>query len=187
MALEIDAGNPYALAHWAHWQLWQGGELAEAQKQFALALASGRQREYVRKMQLAAFQNSRSEEADAEFLRMVNDMRKNKESINENTRNHLINRYYFSCNWEDSRFRKLLGAVPATEQLQLFRELFYSKDFVESKELTRDACYATLLEAAGRKEEALKAWATLRENYLNVGGSVFNRSEAARKRLLLGR
>ena len=182
-ALQIDPTNPYAHVYWAHWQLWQGGNLAEAQRHFADAIASGREREYVRSIQLAALLNSRSEETEAEFLRVVNEMRKNKEKIEDKIRNHLYSIYYFSCKWEDARFQKLVAAVPAAEQLRLFRELFYVNNFDASKYLTRDACYATLLEAAGRKEEALKKWMILREKYPDAGSSVFNRSEAAMKRL----
>ncbi|GEO05928.1 hypothetical protein AAE02nite_35920 [Adhaeribacter aerolatus] len=182
-ALQIDPSNPYAHVYWAHWLMWHGGELAEAKPHFRAALAAGRKREYVRNIQIAALLNARSDENEAEFLRVVNDMRKNNEPIDDKIRNQLYSIYYFSCDWEDSRFRKFLAVVPANEQIQLFRLLFYASDFNQGRELSRDACYATLLEAAGRQEDALNVWLTLREKYPNAGTSITNRSEAARKRL----
>ena len=186
-ALQIDPANPYAHVYWAHWLMWQKGELAEAKPHFQAALASGRKREYVRSIQIAALLNARTDENEAEFLRVVNDMRKNKEEISDHIRSKLFSIYYFSCDWEDSRFRKLLAAVPANQQIQLFRQLFYEQNFDNWRKLSRDACFATLLEAAGRQEEALQAWLTLQKNNPDLGFTLTNRSEAAIKRLSASR
>jgi hypothetical protein len=70
-ALEIDPMNPYAHAHWGHWSLWRREQTDEARRHFSTALGAGRAREYVRKIQLAAWKNVRD---DGEFLKVINDM-----------------------------------------------------------------------------------------------------------------
>jgi hypothetical protein len=54
-ALALDPKNPYAHAFWGHWILWEHGPLAEAQKQFTGAIASGRDRAFVRYIELTAY------------------------------------------------------------------------------------------------------------------------------------
>jgi hypothetical protein len=185
-ALEIDSANPYAHAHWGHWRLWRRETLADAKRHFSAALASGRARDYVRKIQLAALKNF-GEEGEGEFLAVVNDMRKNNEKIDSRTRSDVYSIYYFAFNRGD-RLQKLLAAVPATEQLATFRALFYDMDFDESKRLSREAYLATLQEAAGQREEALRTWLALRSSLpANEAGSLVAGADAAIKRLSLRR
>ena len=54
-AVAIDAGNPFAHAHWGHLLMWQHGSADEAARHFAEGVASGRERAYVRRLQLTAF------------------------------------------------------------------------------------------------------------------------------------
>jgi tetratricopeptide (TPR) repeat protein len=184
-ALEIDPANPYAHAYWGHWKLWRGGKLEAARQHFSAAIASGRAGNYVRRIQLAALKNLQSEQGDAEFLAVVNEMRKNKEKIDSQVRNDVFAIYYFAFSSNrDDRFRNLLTAVPAAEQLATFRALFYDNDFDEGKRLSRDSYLASLLEAAGQREEALRIWLTLRQG-LPAGerSALGDRAAAALKRL----
>jgi hypothetical protein len=184
-ALEIDPANPYAHAHWGHWKLWTGEKLEEARQHFSTALASGRSRDYVRKIQLAALQNLGAG-GDGEFLTVVNDMRKNNEKIDPQTRKHLDSIYYVACSrrYDADHLTKLFTAVPATEQLATFQALFYGAHNEEGRSPVRDACLATLLEAAGQREEALRIWLALRQSFSpNDSGSLVDRAQDAIKRL----
>lgn len=166
-ALEIDPTNPYAHAHWGHWNLWRSEKkMEEARGHFSAAIAVGRARGYVRKIQLAAWKNLRGE-GNGEFLKVVNDMRKNNETIELQNRSDLYSIYSFACaaRYDADGFAKLTASVPATEQLATFRALFYGEDFDESRRPGRDVCLATLLEAAGQKDEALQTWLTLRQKF----------------------
>jgi hypothetical protein len=58
-AVKKDPNNPYAQAMWGHWILWNRGPLADAEQHFSSALASNRQRAFVRQLQLAALMNGR--------------------------------------------------------------------------------------------------------------------------------
>src|SRR6266536_152757 len=56
-AMAVDSQNVYAHAMLAHWILWNGGTLEDANLHFAAALRSGRERPYVRRLQTAAVEN----------------------------------------------------------------------------------------------------------------------------------
>ncbi len=197
LALEIDPANPYAHAHWGHWQFWRRENIEDAKAHFSAALASGRARDYVRKMQLAAAKNL-GPDGDATFLAAINDMRKNNEPIAAQTRTDLYSIYHFTCasRFDAERFEKLLTAVPAAEQIATFRALFYglpaqagehADDFDQWKRPGRDACLAALLEAAGQPEEALQIWQQLFQTWPAEGsGSLGDRAREAIKRLSPG-
>ena len=55
------------------------GSLADAQEQFKRALASGKERLYVRQLQIAALLYYPDERFEEEVMRVVNDMRLNRE------------------------------------------------------------------------------------------------------------
>jgi tetratricopeptide (TPR) repeat protein len=182
-SLETDANNPYGHVHWGHWLIWEGRNLEEGTKHFSAAVASGRALPYVRRIQLAALENARSETADGEFLRAVNDMRKNQEPVDATTRADLHSRYYFALNSAEA-FQRFIAAVPPVEQIATMRALFYEADFDPSKVPVREAALATLQEAAGLPDEALQTWLTLHSGLsADSYGTVMARADAAIKRL----
>lgn len=190
-AVEIDSVNPYAHAYWGHWKLWRREGLAEARPHFSAALASGRVRDYVRRLQLAALKNLGSE-GEGEFLAVVNDMRKNNEKFDAQIRHEIFSIYSFTCayRYDAGRLAKLLAALPATEQLATFRALFYDEhdeEFDEGKRPGCDACLATLLVAAGQPEEALRIWQALSETFPPEDGGLGDRSREAIKNLSASR
>jgi len=181
-ALEIDPANPYAHAQWGHWMIWRREtSLEEAKRHFSAALASGRAREYVRKIQLAAFQNL-GMDGEGDYLGVINEMRRNNEKIDLPTRNRMFAIYTYSCRYGDERFQRLLSAVPATEQLVTFRALFYDENLEEERRWDREGCLAALTEAAGDREEALRLWVALRQHYSSPGTRQRD-ADAAIKRL----
>lgn len=187
-AVGIDSTNPYAHALWGHWILWRRKNPDDAKQHFAAALASGRVREYVRSIQLVAFRNFGSD-GEGEFLAAINDMRKNGEKIDAPASRDLRSIYSFTCSnrYDADRFAKLLAAVPATEQLATFQALFcgsHDEDFDQWSRPGRDACLATLLEAAGQREEALRIWQALHKSFPpKDGSSLAVRAQEAIKRL----
>jgi len=82
-ALEIDPQNVYANTMLAHWLIWKGEPLSAARPYFEAAIASGKERPFVRTFQLAAVRNRNDDAADAELIRVVNSMRQQNETPDE--------------------------------------------------------------------------------------------------------
>lgn len=166
-ALRADPANPYALAYLGHWELWNGSQGLEAAKRhFAAALAAqSRARTYVRTLQLAALQDNGNDQCDDELLRVVNDMQKHHEPVDERTRTSVFAVYYFTfSHGDDNSIRSLLMAVPPAEQLTIFRALFFNPNFDKSKIPNRQGYLAFLQEAARQDEQSGQTLLALRSS-----------------------
>ncbi len=84
--------------------------LAAADRHCAAALASGRQHDFVRRLQLAALRNYSSLEVEDALLRAVDEMRRNGEVIDDGTRDYLFRIYRAAFN-SDLHLRRVLGAL----------------------------------------------------------------------------
>jgi len=186
-ALQLDSGNPYAHANLGHWILWSRGSLEAANNSFAAGLKSGRARDYVRMMQIAALQNARSEAADAEILRLANEMRRDRESVPERLRDRVFSIYSSAFGRDEAATQALLAALPPAEQLETFQSLFYEHDFDPSKRPTRELSLAALQEAAGRRDDALRTLQSLRSEAASSGSGTLTRVVDARIARLSGR
>jgi hypothetical protein len=135
-------------------------------------------------MQIAALQNHRNVEADTEILRVVNEMRKNKESIDAGTRARVFSIYAVACGGYAAAEAKLLLAVPPIEHLEMFQSLFYDQDFDPSKRPGREVCLAALYEAAGRPGDALRTLQAVRSGLsATASGGLVRAVEAGIARL----
>ena len=187
-ALAVDAGNPYAHAFLGHFLEQQHEPMDKVMAEFASALAANRARPFVRRLQLAAVSN-RAWDGYPMLVAVVNDMRKHSEMIDDDTRHDLYGAYTFACGFKQDAddMKAILDVTPAAEQLTTFQALFYdaSRPTGDGEPRTSlDACLATLQEAAGHRDEALKTWQALHQT---VSGHDVNglaaRSDAAIKRL----
>jgi hypothetical protein len=182
-AVAIDATNPYANVYWGHWILWNHGSLGDSTERFTAALASNRARADVRHFQLAALANVRSDDTEAVWWRVVNDMRKSAETLEPSTRGDMYAKYYFALN-DDAQMQKVLAAVPAAEHVELQRMLLQSDGLEQSRKRTLTAVMAITLEAAGQRDEALTTWRSLQsETRPDPNSTLTDRANAAIKRL----
>lgn len=159
-AIAIDAANPFAHASLGHLILWRRGSADEASAHFAKALATGREREYVRRMQLASFMNYSSPGTEAGLLRAVDEMRRNSEPIDESTRRYLFGIYFHAFN-SPEQLQRLVEAIPPADHIATMRALYFGPDFDPSRVLLRDAMIALLQEAAAQPAEALATWKSI--------------------------
>ena len=182
-ALDIDPTNPFAHAHWGHLIMWRRGSVDEASRHFTAAVSSGRERPYVRRIQLAAFRLYGSAETERALLHAVDDMRRNNEPIDPSTRRDVFYTYYSAFNSEE-QLQRVLGILPPAEHIAMIRALFSGPDFDQSRAPLRDATVAMLQEAAGLPDESAATWRAVRAA-LSAGGDrrVANRADAAIKRL----
>ena len=187
-ALVEDAANPYAHAFLGHWIVWSGGSIDEAMTEFKAAVAANRARPLVRRVERAALKR-RGQSADPALVAVATEMRQNGEQVDDSLRSDIDALYYFACGTRDNveGMRPLLAVVPASEQVVTYRRLFYDRagrSLDASPGPQRDACLATLLEAAGQRQDALSVWRRLRtEIGVNSGHALKPRADAAIKRL----
>jgi len=182
-AVAADAGNPYANVFWGHWILWNHGPIREANERFDAALSTDRARAAVRTFQLAAFTNSHSDDYEAAWVRVVDDMRVRGERISTKTWHDLYGLYYFAFD-DPSLLRSMLDGVPPDRQLALEHELLRSGELTPAQKLVTKGVAGLTLEAASKKEEALVAWRELLAEVSGDPRSTLNDSaRAAIKRL----
>ena len=182
-ALAIDPANPFAHAHWGHWIMWRRGSVEEARRHFSAAVAAGRERPYVRRIQLAALRLYGSAETESALLRAVDEIRRNNEPIDPSPRRDVFYIYYSAFNSEES-LQRVLGILPPAEHLATIRALFFEPDFDHTRAPLRDAIVALLQEAAGSRDESLATWRAVRAELPRGGDSrVADRADAAIARL----
>ena len=176
-AVAIDPMNPFAQAHWGHWIVWQRGPMADATPHFAAAVASNRERVYVRRIQLASFRLYGSADADAALIHTADEMRRNNEPIDASTRRDVFSIYYSAFNSEE-QLRRVRGILPPADHITFIRALFTGPDFDASRVPLRDATVAMLQEDAGLRDDALKTWQAVRAALPPGGGDTRVRTRA---------
>jgi len=182
-ALDIDPANPFAHAHWGHWILWRRGSFEDASRHFAAAVASGRARPYVRRIQLAAFGLYDSPDTETALLRTVDEMRRDDETIDARTRRDLYSIYYSAFS-SDQDLQRVLQVIPPAEHIKTIRALFFEPDSDPARAPLRDATLAMLQEAAGLRDESIVTWRAVRASLPPGGDSrLARRADAAIARL----
>ena len=183
-ALAVDSLNAYAHTMLAHWMLWNGADLDEANRHFAAALRSGRERAYVRRLQLAALANRRDAAGSLEMLRVANDMRKGGEPMGDDGRDRLWDAYYDRIVASAPAKSTGLPAVPPAEQVATYRWVFENTGYVESKGYLYEYLLARLQDAAGQDAEALATYRSVRSKTpANVLGRIRGPVDSAIVRL----
>jgi hypothetical protein len=188
-ALAQDPDNPYANAMWGHWILWQHGSLAEAQARFHHAHSSGREREYVRSLQIAALLLFADAPRQFEAMRVANEMRGNGEPVPTNDAERRI----WSKYWNLYSLHLLGGAqkevflaiLPPAEHLATFRWLFPESQMPPDKLHLWVLFLATFQELNGERLAARSSYAALRSELLSqrASGRLLEQTEEGLRRL----
>jgi hypothetical protein len=178
-----DKNNPYAEAMWGHWILWNHGKLSDASQHFSSALTSGRQRDFVRRLQFAALSDCPSNECEEEIIRVANDVRKEHGTADAGTADKIFFIYYTRVLRSNPMSNPFLHVLAPGEQIATFHWLFDSIDFDEWKSLERTCYLAMLQEVAGQREEALANYRAVRAKLAKRPGSLLDAADAGIKRL----
>jgi hypothetical protein len=153
-ALQDDSPNVFGHAMWAHWLLLhpsdQPGQRDEALAHFDAALQSGRERPFVRTLQLGAMVTSESGAADA--LRVLDQMRQGGEALEADRRSRIWSHLYGRAYREDDA-RRLLAALPPEDGLKTFLWLFPQAPNATQRDLWR-LVQGLLLTHAGQAAQA---------------------------------
>jgi hypothetical protein len=161
-ALVEDPSNVYAHAMWAHNILFRGGPLESAKQHFASALASGRERPYVRDLQFAAMLNIMESPTQIEAARIAGEMRKSGEEIDERLRERLWTYVYYSALLSESRRMSFMAGMRDADGPATFRWLYPENQVREDRRNLWRFFLASLEQAAGEREAALARYEALR-------------------------
>jgi len=174
-AIDADPGNVYAHAMWAFEILRSRGPSTQAKEHFAKALASGRDRPYVRHLQISGWLWRRDDDSDEEVIRVANEIRLNREpmpagDVSRSDTSRLWNVYYLRLisRRPDASF---LAAVPAADHLATFRWLFPETEVAPDKRHLYLFMLATLEEHAGQRAQALATFQALRRTFDGKAGT----------------
>jgi hypothetical protein len=188
-ALEQDADNPFANAMWGHWILWQRGSLAEAQAHFTRALSSGRERAFVRQLQLAALTLYSDAPLQFEAVRVANEMRGNQEPPPTNDQERRVWSEYWDIYYDHiangHEKEAFLAALPPADHLATFRWLFPESQVPRDKLQLWVLFLATFQERNGERAAARSNYESLRADLTSqhLSGTLLTQAEAGLRRV----
>jgi hypothetical protein len=164
-ALEIDSSNVYANAMLGNWLLQTNGSMRDAFSHFATAVQGGMERPWVRTMQLGGLIYNGDPQARAELVRVVNDMRKNDESMDDGDKGRILSYNYNISPYRSEELSMSLSAVPPDEAWATYQwlddvEMIEPRD-VDMQQLRREYIHVSLLELSGQKQKALSQYKSL--------------------------
>jgi len=189
-AFEVDPGNVFAHTMLAHHLARASGAINDIRSQFSAALASGRERGFVRHYQFAALLYYHSPQSEEEAIRVADDMRRNSEPMagadkNDYQRWQLWNVYYDRVIRGNDK-AAFLSALPPRDHLATFRWLFPEDSVPDDKRNLYLFMLATFEEGNGQQTEALKAYRAVQDALAGqgaVGGPLVDATAASIKRL----
>ena len=163
-ALQIDPSNVFAHAMLGNWIMQTGGDTVEALMHFQRALERNKARAFVRRLQLGVLVYPRDPETRLALIRLVNEMRRNRESIDDRERSRILTAYDPTVNSAEE-LSESLSAVPPDEAWATYLWLetrSTDRDQSDHTRLQRDFVHASIVEIEHDRENALRAFEKLR-------------------------
>lgn len=186
-ALQTDPSNVYANAMLGNWMMQTGGSTEEAQKHFRSAVETNRARPLVRQMELGVLVYPEDTETRVALIRLANEMRRNGEPIEDHERGRILSAYDPTVNSE-AEIAQALSAVPPDDAWATY--LWLDPKSTEHgtsdyKRVQADFIHASIMEEAGKRDDALKAFQTLQEELKERGynGRISTYTDKAVQRL----
>jgi hypothetical protein len=187
-ALAQEPSNVFAHAMWGHRIMVKRGPIDEAKQHFAAAVASGRERPFVRSFQFAAMLYFREPAGQIEAARIANDMRKSGEAMDPALRERLWTDVYYDALLSLlSRDRRegFLSAMRDKDNAATFRWLYPEDQVRPDRSKLWRFFMASLDEAAGERTAARLRFESLRADLERErsSGPMLDETIAAIKRL----
>ncbi len=183
-ALAIDPNNVYANAMLANILIKLHEDLPQAQPYMAAALASGKERVLVRRLQIGALlMRTGMSGSCAEFVRVANQMGLGNEAMESDDKRRIVSRCFSIYN-SHKELTEVLSAVPPDQVWASYQWLIQNDPDRPAHSLDSDFISASLLEASGKPAEALAKFRDLQRRLEpDTGFSFRAQIEEAVKRL----
>jgi tetratricopeptide (TPR) repeat protein len=163
-ALAEESSNVFAHAMWGHHIMVKHGPIDDAKQHFAAALASGRERAFVRTLQFAAMLYYHEPAGQIEAARVANDMRKSGEAIDPDLRERLWTSVYYDGLLSRGRREGFLSAMRDTDNAATFRWLYPENQVRQDRNKLWRFFMASLEHAAGERTAARLRFESLRDD-----------------------
>ena len=157
-AIADDANNVYARAMWGN--VLMRAQLDAARMHFDQALASGRERAYVRHMQMSASLGG-SDELTAYAVAVADEMRRGGETLTDAQRGRLWSHAFGSRLLDPSLRQAVFTAVPAAALLATYEWLFPAQENQAPNNRLGRFNLATLQAQAGQRDAARAGFESL--------------------------
>ena len=186
-ALQIDSSNVFAHAMLGNWMMQTGGRIEEALQHFRIAGEGNRARPFVRRLQLGVMVYPRDPETRVALIRVVNEMRRNGEPIDDRQKRRVLGAYNPTVNSAEE-LSTTLSAVPPSDALATYVWLDppgTNRSDLDYQRIQHDFIHASILEIERKRQEALAAFQTLRTELKRRGydGRIVNHVDRAITRL----
>jgi tetratricopeptide (TPR) repeat protein len=182
-ALNSDPSNVYANAMLGAWILQTGGSFPEAIQHFNIAVATGKARPFVRKLQVGGLIEVDKKGARTELVRAANDMRKSSEFIDEEYKSRVLVICFDPLLTNHGELAESLSAVPPDDAWATYLWLDDRPENAEAHRTAHDFIKANLLELSGKRQESLTQYRLLQQELKNGSFTMKNSVNAAMARL----
>jgi tetratricopeptide (TPR) repeat protein len=163
-ALKTDPNNVYANAMLGNFLLQTRGDFADAVVHLRAAVATGKERAWVRGLEFGGLDDDEQDGARAELMKMADEMRKNGEPLDEGSKHRLLEQ---CCDPPMTHHHELVESLSAVPQEDAWKTYLWLDDRertgtdAEGQRLMREFIQDTLLEIEGKKAEALEKYRAL--------------------------
>ncbi len=182
-ALKLDPTNVYANAMLGAWILQTGGSVPDAAQHFNTAIATGKARPFVRKLQFGGFVYLEKRGARGEIVKAANDMRKSGESLDEEYKSRASGFCFDPFGPDHEDLVESLSAVPPDDAWNTYLWLDDNPENAEAHRPAHEFIKANLLELAGKREEALTQYRVLQKEVKDRSFTMKSALDAAIARL----
>lgn len=182
-ALATDPTNVYANAMQGNWMLQNNLDFGKAIQDLNTALATGKARLFVRRLQLGGLLYHDQKGARAELVKAANDMRKSGEPLGEEQRRRILGFCFDPVIIDYGELTESLSAVPPDETWRTYLWLDNLPEDAASQTTVDAFLSANSLELSGKKKESLERNRLLQQRLKSQSGSLKNSVDAAISRL----
>jgi len=182
-ALRIDPSNVFAHAMLGNWIIQTNGDISEALRHFDLAIQTNEERPLVRGLQLGAMTYNPHPELRSALIRVVDEMRRNGEPLNDLYRRRILTAYNPAVNTVEE-LNQSLAAVPPRDAWETYLWLDNGHSQESEQRMRSEFIHASILEIGGQRADALAAFEKLRQDLKDRGYDgriVHHVSEAVRR------
>jgi tetratricopeptide (TPR) repeat protein len=163
-ALALDPANVYANAMLGNLLLQTRGTFSEVNALFATAISTGKERPFVRRMQLGGLIEESAPGARAALAQAVNGMRKTAEPLDDERKHRVAEWLYNPIISSPAERAEGLGAAPPDQTWATYQWLAQPETDDGWKTIQNEFIQASILEVSGQRAQALDKFRALQQH-----------------------